>query len=80
MASMTAAGLLWAVYAPVGQSHERISHDFCTFLWLITVRLFSAPTPEFPLALWLEIPSSSSFSMNQETLYFGYGSNLDAED
>ena len=73
-------GLLGTVDTPVSQHHERISHDFCTFFSLITVRLFSAPTPEFPLALCLEIPSSSSFSMNQETLYFGYGSNLDAED
>ena len=24
-------GLFWTVNAPIGQHHERISHDFCTF-------------------------------------------------
>ena len=38
-------GLLWTVDTPVSQHHERISHDFCTFFSLITVRLCSFAKP-----------------------------------
>ena len=42
--------LLGAVNAPIGEHHERISHDFCTFYLLITVRLASiSPAPDWRL-------------------------------